>query len=133
MVRIREAHKNEQDEVLKALQESKELAKEEDKKRKDESVASSETPLKSPGFLNRANRGSKSMTRKSFAFLGKDKDKSEKNEKNDDASSAAADGSQQNGSGSAAGATAHPEKADKPLKDRFSFGLGRKKSERALS
>ncbi|KAH8891921.1 cysteine proteinase [Thozetella sp. PMI_491] len=105
--RVREAQRTEQEQLQKILQESREMAKEEEKKRKDDGAATSETPAKSAGFLNRANRGSKSMTRKSLAFL--------------------------NGSGSAAAATANAEKPDKPLKERFSFGLGRKKSEKALS
>ena len=45
---------------------------------------------KSPGFLNRSNKGSKSMSRKSLAFLSKDKE----------GGSQAGDTPPQNGSGS---------------------------------
>ncbi len=122
-MRIREAQRNEQEQLQKILQESKEMAKEEEKRRKDEASANGEAS-KPSGFLNRANRGSKSMSRKSFAFLGKDK-----NEKNGDAGHPSAEGTQQNGSNG----TPTAANSDKPLKDRFSFSLGRKKSEKILS
>ncbi|KAK3394426.1 hypothetical protein B0H63DRAFT_386405 [Podospora didyma] len=156
--KIREAQKSEQEQLQKALQESRRIAAEEEKQRKremgDTPSGVSEGGEKSFGFLNRASRGSKSMTRKSFAFLNKvgdkgdkaangDKgsDKSDKSEKGESSSVSAADGpgssshppqQQQNGGGSHSPTTQisqeTPEKHDKPLKERFSFGLGRKKS-----
>ncbi|KAK3337421.1 ubiquitin carboxyl-terminal hydrolase [Cercophora scortea] len=175
--RIRETAKAEQEQLQKAVRESKQLAAEEKKRRKETADAAEGAGEKNPGFLNRASRGSKSMTRKSFAFLNKgdkgDKSdrRSEKSDKSDNkvdihnmattdgsalASSSSAQQHQQhkangNSSGhspvrtqqqdrpdsaSTAGPAvlASPEKFDpKPLKERFSFGLGRKKSSRFLS
>ena len=134
--RAREAQKTEQDQLQKILQESKEMAKDEEKKRKDEAGPNGDASQKSPGFLSRANRGSKSMSRKSLAFLGKDKtDKTDKMDTIGDTSSVSIDGAQQNGHNGHNGTApaTNPEKQDKPLKDRFSFGLGRKKSEKVLS
>jgi len=176
--KLREAARSEQDQVNRALKESRLQALEE-KKRKD-SVNGENGEHKS-GFLNRASRGSKSMTKKSFAFLGKgsseksgDKsveksDKSVKSDRSDRSDSnagvpAAEAGSsssqpqpqpqiptttpvqQQNGTSNHPPAPATPTQpqvekpplppiplADKPLKERFSFGLGRKKSSRFLS
>jgi len=115
--RLREARRNEAEELQKALAASRQSAADEDKTRKKDSDEI-EPPAKSPGFLNRSNRASKSMSRKSFAFLaGKDKEK-EKGE------AGGATEAPQNGARSSSGAA--PEKH--ALKERFSFGLGRKKS-----
>lgn len=118
--RIREAHKNEYDQLQKALQESKQLAAEEGKRRKEVGEEGPPNGSQSPGFLNRASKGSlsKSMARKSFGFLGKG-DKGDSN--------STSEGAHQNGSASAGPA----DKSDKPLKERFSFGLGRKKTEKS--
>ncbi|KAK3382342.1 hypothetical protein B0T24DRAFT_8426 [Lasiosphaeria ovina] len=172
--KIREAQKSEQEQLQKALQESKLLAAEDGKKRKKETadsvpeVGSYEKPS---GFLNRASRGSKSMTRKSLAFLNKggdkgDKDKEKEKEKDkasdksdrsdkgesssvaasSSAAAAPTEGSLQQNGGSHSPTqpqtqekgpeTAAPDKdkPDKhPLKERFSFGLGKKKSGKFLS
>jgi len=69
------------------------------------------------GSLSRSHKGSKSMSRKSFGFLGKEKP---------------VHGSL-NGSGNDTAVEGElgpqtPEKNVKPTKERFSFGLGRKKS-----
>ncbi|KAI0102140.1 cysteine proteinase [Nemania sp. FL0031] len=111
--RIREARKVEEAELKKALEESKKSAAEE-KERQDE--AHDSVPS-----LNRANRGSKSMSRKSFGFLRGKRDSTE-----------ISDGSQ-NGSQNGESATqAQVPTPDKPehfkLRKSFSFGLGRKRS-----
>ncbi|EEY18851.1 predicted protein [Verticillium alfalfae VaMs.102] len=64
------------------------------------------------GILSRANRGSKSMTKKSFSFLNKDRSDTGENGANGDGSSSP---------------------AESKLKDRFSFNLGRRKSSNLLS
>ncbi|KAK3341211.1 hypothetical protein B0T25DRAFT_334495 [Lasiosphaeria hispida] len=172
LARIREAARTESEALAKALQESKQLAAEEEKRRKKEAADAVEGSRdRSPvGFLNRASRGSKSMTRKSFAFLNKvgdkdkdkDKDKttdrSEKSEKTE-SSTAGGDSSpqfpphqqHQNGASgsttshspirttatertdSSSGVTAEKPHESRPLKERFSFGLKRKKSGKFLS
>lgn len=84
LAQLRETQKNDREQLQKVLQESKQLAVEDEKKRKKEAEAgTSEVRDKSPaGFLNRASRGSKSMTRKSFAFLNKsDRDKDKNRDK----------------------------------------------------
>ena len=73
-------------------------------------------PEKDKGFmgtLSRSHKGSKSMSRKSFGFLNKDPSKSS--------------GSQDTALEGEAGPQT-PEKNQKPTKERFSFSLGRKKS-----
>ncbi|KAM7200431.1 c29a97b9-1f7f-4f6a-91d9-6aabf74b05ed [Rhypophila sp. PSN 637] len=165
--------RKEQEHLDKALKESKMQALEE-KKRKDS--ANGENGEHKSGFLNRASRGSKSMTRKSFAFLGKrslekavdkggDKSdesikssKSDRSESNTGTTTTATDAgpssSRSHSQGPASAQTPHqngtsnhvvshsqiekpplpPTPTDKPpLKERFSFGLGRKKSSRFLS
>ncbi|KAM7224564.1 c29a97b9-1f7f-4f6a-91d9-6aabf74b05ed [Rhypophila decipiens] len=165
--------RKEQEQVDKALKESKMQALEE-KKRKDS--ANGENGEHKSGFLNRASRGSKSMTRKSFAFLGKrslekavdkggDKSdesvkssKSDRSESNTGTTTTATDAgpssSRSHSQGPASARVPHqngtsnhvasysqiekpplpPTPTDKPpLKERFSFGLGRKKSSRFLS
>lgn len=113
-VALREARKTEADNLKKALEESKKLATEEETRKKEEGPTS--TPTDSPSSLNRSNRGSKSVSRKSFGFLSKDKSK------RDSTSDAAVD-SGENGE--------RPE--GHKLKERFSFSIGRKKSNAYLS
>lgn len=116
-VQLREARKNEADELRKALDESKKMAAD----------AASGTPQDGPG-LSRHHRGSKSMSRRSFGFLGKDKARRD----------SAADippvpGTptieEHNGEHSK-GANGAPSTPSTPhrTKERFSFSLGRKKS-----
>ncbi|KAI1813297.1 cysteine proteinase [Poronia punctata] len=114
--KIREARKAEEDQMRQALEESKRMAEEEVEKRKEEQD--------SVPALNLPNRESKSMTRRSFAFLRAKRDSTE-----------TSDGSQ-NGETSTPAPT--PEKSQKTekaekaepskLRKSFSFGLGRKKS-----
>jgi ubiquitin carboxyl-terminal hydrolase 9/13 len=104
--------KQEEDAMKKVLAESKKTAAEEEETRKSDVGGSG-----SGGFLSRSNRGSKSMSRKSFGFLSKDKTDGQAGE------------AVQNGDGAAPPST---EKHDK-LKERFSFGIGRKKSSNVLS
>ncbi|KAK3329298.1 hypothetical protein B0H66DRAFT_596892 [Apodospora peruviana] len=186
--RLREVQRTEQEQLAKALKESRLQAGEEKKRKDAAAVANGENggaAEKSPGLLNRASRGSKSMTKKSFAFLnkggsgdkasGSDKDKDRGGDKRSDKSiksngsarSERVEGSsssqtqqqplspqqQQNGNGTshhvppplpqttpqqqhdgpAVAVAEKPENGNKPLKERFSFGLGRKKSSRFLS
>jgi ubiquitin carboxyl-terminal hydrolase 9/13 len=114
-IQLRDARRAEAEELKKALKESKMLA-EEDEKKKELSVASSSTG--SPGTpLNRANRGSKSISKKGFAFLNRDKSKGEMHEESKD------DGVE------------HP--GDLPehhkLKERFSFSMRRRRSSAFLN
>jgi ubiquitin carboxyl-terminal hydrolase 9/13 len=104
-----QARKNEQDALQKAMEASKKSAADEEEERKKE-----EETMGSPaglGLLDRSKRGSKSISRKSFSFFGKDK-----------TSNGVAENGQ-NGGESA-------DKADKTdkLKGRLSISLGRKKS-----
>ncbi|KAI1338512.1 cysteine proteinase [Xylariaceae sp. FL0016] len=114
-LRLRDARKNEQDELKKALEESKKMADDEEAQRQEQGD--------SVPALNRANRGSKSMSRKSFGFLNKSKR---------DSAEVTDEGQHQNGE------SAGPSTADKPehqhrLRKSFSFGIGRKKSHNVLS
>ncbi|KAI5466642.1 hypothetical protein BGZ63DRAFT_3519 [Mariannaea sp. PMI_226] len=107
-LRYLQARRTEQDELQKVLEESKKTAAQEDDTRKKENGTANSS------FLDRSKRGSKSMSKKSFSlFHQKDK-----------ATSQAINGVQ-NGE-------AHDNKHDK-LKDRLSFGLGRKKSANIIS
>ncbi|KAI2615610.1 cysteine proteinase [Hypoxylon sp. NC1633] len=108
--RLREARRTEQDDLRKALEASKKMAEEEDAKRKeqDDDVPS----------LQRSNRGSKSMSRKSFGFLNKDRAKRDSVEVPENG---------QNGVSTATHSHDKPEPQFK-LKKSFSFSLGRKKS-----
>ncbi|KAI1402378.1 cysteine proteinase [Hypoxylon fuscum] len=114
-VRLREARKTEQEELKKALEASKKMAEEEEAKRKEEedSVTS----------LSRSNRGSRTMSRKSFGFLNKDRAKRDSGEVTENGG--------QNGE-SAARSHDKPEQHFK-LKKSFSFSLGRKKSQSNIS
>jgi ubiquitin carboxyl-terminal hydrolase 9/13 len=110
---------------------SKQSAAEDEEKRKKEAAAAG-TPSESSkengnldkdkafgglGSLSRSHRGSKSMSKKSFGFLG---NKNGDGKSTDDSSHTAVEGE--------AGPQT-PEKHSKSTKDRFSFsGLGRKKS-----
>ncbi|KAI1376282.1 cysteine proteinase [Hypoxylon crocopeplum] len=109
--RLREARKTEQEDLRKALEASKKMAEEEDAKRKEQ-----EDNVPS---LHRPNRGSKSMSRKSFGFLNRDKPKRDSVEVSEN-------GHTGNGE-SAAHSHDKPEQQFK-LKKSFSFSLGRKKS-----
>lgn len=137
--RLREFRRKEEEELQKALQESKALAAAEEERRRREAGAEDPPPPPKLGsLLNRANRGSKSLSRKSFAFLGKDKDRAEKavaTDKDNGSSTTQSESTKQNGSSPPIppipedATTDRPEKSDsKPLKDRFSFNMGRKKS-----
>ncbi|KAI1765304.1 cysteine proteinase [Hypoxylon sp. FL1150] len=112
--RIREARRTEQDDLQKALEASKKMAEEEDAKRKeqDDSVPS----------LSRSHRGSRTMSRKSFGFLNKDRMKRDSGEVVENG---------QNGE-SAVASHDKPEQQSK-LKKSFSFSLGRKKSHSNIS
>ncbi|KAI0842947.1 cysteine proteinase [Hypoxylon sp. FL0890] len=112
--RLREARKAEQEDLKKALEASKKIAEEEEAKRKEE-----EDNVPS---LHRPHRGSKSMSRKSFGFLNKDRAKRDSSEVSENG---------QNGE-SAAHNHDKPEPQFK-LKKSFSFSLGRKKSHNNLS
>ncbi|KND86081.1 putative ubiquitin carboxyl-terminal hydrolase creB [Tolypocladium ophioglossoides CBS 100239] len=105
-----QARRNEQDELQKALDESKKTAAKEDDARKKDSNGSA-GPV--AGILDRSKRGSKSMSKKSFSFFHKDKGNSD-----------AVTEESENGE--------TPEKPEK-TKGRLSIGLGRKKSSNVLS
>lgn len=89
---------------------------------------------KGSSFLSRSARGSKSVHKKSFAFLGKDRDAA------GESSSTLQGDATTNGDSSPAmpplststTMPTHDKAADK-LKDRFTFGIGRKKSSNVLS
>ena len=131
-----------EEETKKALALSKQTAIEEEERRKRESgpgtgisraaTYADGTPQngdkdagKEKGFmgsLSRSHRGSKSMSRKSFGFLGKEKPLP-----------AIVNGGAGSGNGNETAVEGEPgpqtpEKHTKPTKERFSFGLGRKKS-----
>ncbi|KAI0008801.1 cysteine proteinase [Xylariaceae sp. FL0662B] len=120
-VRLRDARKAEQDDLKKALDASKRLAEEEDSKRKE---LSSEQGDSVPS-LHRPPRTSRSMTRKSFGFLNKDRDKAKRDSVE----------ISENGHISESAVQNHdkPDKPDKhektKLRKSFSLSLGRKKSQ----
>ncbi|KAF9879777.1 ubiquitin carboxyl-terminal hydrolase [Colletotrichum karsti] len=114
MAKRRAAYQKQEDDLRKAIEASKESAKEEDSKKKEPSGTTS--------FLNRSSRASKSMSRKSFAFLSKDKDKG-------DSHKPLENGHAGNGTEGSASQSDKP----KELRERFSFNLGRKKSGNLLS
>lgn len=102
-------------------------AEEEEKRKREASAASSETSKENShvdkpkvlASLSRSNKGSKSMSRKSFGFLGG------KNGSGEGRSSMANDDTAVEGENG----PQTPEKHAKTTKDRFSFsGIGRKKS-----
>jgi ubiquitin carboxyl-terminal hydrolase 9/13 len=198
--RMREADRVEREQLEKAIQESRQMATEEERRLKKDGTATDTTTSSDAGgaderdnhwngFLSRAGRTSKSMTRKSmtrksFAFLhignnnsssgsnrdedpsrGDKTDRSETSENRSvrgvEGTTIAANGNggengistphHQNGSTSkhsllpwstprsetAPGAIdtlrQHHDKEKLPLKERFSFGLGRKRSSKFLS
>ncbi|GAW16098.1 hypothetical protein ANO14919_055210 [Xylariales sp. No.14919] len=105
--RLREARKTEEAELKKALEESRKSAAEEREKQNEEQD--------SVPALNRANRDSKSMSRKSFGFLRGKRDSMETSD------------SSQNGE--SATQTPPPDKHESfRIRKSFSFGIGRKKS-----
>ncbi|CAK7563217.1 MAG: hypothetical protein SEPTF4163_001080 [Sporothrix epigloea] len=146
------------EEMRRAIAASKHTAAEEKENHKSGTDAStSGGGGKSPSFLNRGSRGSKSMSRKSFAFLGKDKqlipESPFASEQLPPATTAAATAGSTNGSSAGTStngtqpASAQNAAVQTPVtaplpplpeqvpgldkaarKDRFSFGMGRKKS-----
>jgi ubiquitin carboxyl-terminal hydrolase 9/13 len=130
----KEAQRIQNEETRKALAASKQSAAEEEERRKKEAAVAAAAGTLSEsskenghqekdkafgglGSLSRSHRGSKSMSKKSFGFLG---NKYGEGKSTEDSSLTAVEGE----SGSQT-----PEKHSKPTKDRFSFsGLGRKKS-----
>ncbi|KAI1150530.1 cysteine proteinase [Nemania diffusa] len=109
--RIREARRAEEAEIKRAVEESKKSAAEE---RERQNEAHDSVPA-----LNRANRGSKSMSRKSFGFLRGKRDSTE-----------ISDGSQHSSQNGESATQAQAPDRPEPFKLRksFSFGIGRKKS-----
>ncbi|KAF6813499.1 ubiquitin carboxyl-terminal hydrolase creB [Colletotrichum musicola] len=110
--RARSAQQLQDEQLRQVMEVSKKTAAEEEAKRKEPSGTTS--------FLNRSSRASKSMSRKSFGFLSKDKDKAESHRPSE------------NGLNGTEGIANHSDKP-KELKERFSFNLGRKKSGNLLS
>ncbi|OAQ81581.1 ubiquitin carboxyl-terminal hydrolase 12 [Purpureocillium lilacinum] len=106
-----QAHRLEQEELQKVLDESKKTAAKEDQARKKETNGNGAVGGMA-GILDRSKRGSKSMSKKSFSFFHKDKG-----------------GADATTEGSESGEL--PEKQEK--KGRLSMGLGRKKSSGLLS
>lgn len=126
----RELAKTQEAEVKKALEASKQSAAEEEERRKRESSsATNSEPSKENGHhdkgfglgsLSRSHKGSKSMSRKSFGFLGGKNGEGKSGPPQPDDSHTAVEGES---------GPPTPEKHTKSTKDRFSFsGLGRKKS-----
>ncbi|KAI0460040.1 hypothetical protein F5B21DRAFT_127934 [Xylaria acuta] len=121
--RLREARKTEEADLKKALEESKRSVAEDKEKQNEEHD--------SVPALNRGNRGSKSMSRKSFGFLRGKRDSIE-------TSDSSWNGSQNGESATHAThatqttQTTQTKPPEKPepfrLRKSFSFGLGRKKS-----
>ncbi|KAI1082993.1 cysteine proteinase [Whalleya microplaca] len=116
-VRLRDARKAEQDDLKKALEASKKLAEEEDNKRKEKELSSEQED--SVPSLHRPHRGSKSMSRKSFGFLNKDRDKAKRDSLE----------VTENGQSSESAAQNHDKPEHFKIKKSFSFSLGRKKSQ----
>lgn len=153
---VQEARKRNEEEYHKALAESKASAAEEEKKRKASATAGAvpSSPATSGGsnpsaLMNRAHRGSKSLSRKSLpmGWLGskdknkeKEKDKEEKGSNvkerpgSENSESAVISGTiAENGSEEARSSSNADRPSEKPdtkqaLKERFSFSIGRKKS-----
>lgn len=118
-IQRRETQKQQAEQLKAVVAASKaSAAEDEEKRRKEAAAAGLPTPEKKENgiigglSLNRSGKGSKSMSRKSiFSLKGVDANKD-----NGDVAVEGKDGPQT------------PEKHDKPGKDRFSFSLGRKKS-----
>lgn len=137
----REYNKTQADEVKRAFAASKASAAEEEERRKKEGSSSISTSTAGPssdngkengshekekegtkaqGFLSRSHRGSKSMSRKSFGFLGSKNGHALTTGEKDDGTAV---------EGESGPGQQTPEKHGKSAKERFSFsGLGRKKS-----
>jgi ubiquitin carboxyl-terminal hydrolase 9/13 len=128
----KEYQKTQAEEAKRAMQLSKITAAEEEEKRKREAAAASVTQSETSkensiqdkskvlASLSRSHKGSKSMSRKSFGFLG-----GKNNGNNEGRSSMANDDTAVEGESG----PQTPEKHSKFTKDRFSFsGIGRKKS-----
>ncbi|KAI0483363.1 cysteine proteinase [Xylariaceae sp. FL0804] len=112
--RFREARKAEQDELSKALEESKKMAEEQEVQRQE----GGDTVPDSVPSMGRANRRSKSMSRKSFGFLKGKRDSMDVSDES------------QNGES----AKPSQDKPDQSSRLRKSFSLlGRKKSHSVLS
>ncbi|KAK0126265.1 hypothetical protein ONS95_007877 [Cadophora gregata] len=120
---LENARKVQAEEFKKAMAASKQSALEDEEKRRKEAAASGSEPPKENGHdkfglgsLSRTHKGSKSMSRKSFGFLG---GKSGERTSTGDDSYTAVDGES---------GPPTPEKNSKPSKTRTSFGFGKKKS-----
>jgi ubiquitin carboxyl-terminal hydrolase 9/13 len=117
--RRKENQKTQADQVKAALAASKQSAAEDEEKRRKEAAATGITNEKKDNglagglSLSRSNKGSKSMSRKSFGWLKSGEGSKESND------SAVAEGDAM---------LQAPEKLEKSSKDRFSFSLGKKKS-----
>ncbi|KAL2758759.1 hypothetical protein ACRALDRAFT_1092506 [Sodiomyces alcalophilus JCM 7366] len=117
--------------LRQAIEESKKTAEEETDARKMDkdttrgASAASPSSLMSPGgFLSRASRGNKSMAKRSFSFLAKDRDRGERRPSGENGSNEPEEPEPGPGAGG---------QADQRPKSRFSFSLGRKKSTNILS
>lgn len=133
--RIRDARKNEEEELQKALAASKALAATEAKQqKKKENKAPAESSASSspgPSVPNRTHKGSKSLSRKSMVGLswlgGKDKKEKDKDRADDKSESNPSEAGGENGDKRPSSSAERPDK--QALKERFSFGgIGRKKS-----
>lgn len=125
-------------ETKKAMALSKQTGIEEIKRRQSEANIQKENNGNSnekndgKGFgslnLNRSHKGSKSMSRKSFGFLSKngEKEKEKNGEKNEENNNIPESSNNMAVEGTAGPQT--PERHEKVKNARFSFGLGRKKS-----
>lgn len=113
--RRRDALMRENEEMRRAIEESKKMTEAEEAGRKDIPPEPLRSVSSTGSFLSRANKNSKSMTRKSFSFLAKDKEPQTPTSENGT-------------NGDMAGSP-----SESKLKDRFSFSLGRKKSGNILS
>ncbi|EFW99650.1 ubiquitin c-terminal hydrolase [Grosmannia clavigera kw1407] len=139
--------KAEQEEMRRVLAASKHTAAEEKEARKNSldaaAAAAAAAPISSSAptsagsprgssFLGRNGRGSKSMSRRSFAFLGKDREKFEPSFGVEHGVNGSANGFATGSTQKPAPASllpqAPPSHGERQLKDRFSFSLGRKKS-----
>jgi len=139
-VKSKEDKKREKKEAEVAEKARKQQAKLDEKRQKEAKAAASKTEQEEAGkaadeapkeresaagnstmssFLSRSARGSKSMSKKSFGFLGKDKEK--------DKGEASSSASMPNGG------EAHSGDKPEKLKERFTFGIGKKKSANVLS
>ncbi|KAI0199089.1 cysteine proteinase [Astrocystis sublimbata] len=119
--RMREARKQEESQLKKALEESKRLASADQERENEEQD--------SVPALNRTHRGSKSMSRKSFGFL---RGKRDSIETSDSSWNGSQNGESATNAAQATPSTPTQTKPEKSLRKSFSFGLGRKKSTKFL-